>query len=186
MIVRTLSTMVSRFTMSNKTKIVIYLIVISLVLIGGIYFLFQLFQGDKDKIEGIDFNREDTKEESNNSEENTQAMEIDRTKITAQILREGTGQVAKNGDKITAHYTGYLEDGTKFDSSLDRGQPFSFDLGAGQVIQGWDLGINGMKVGEVRRLIIPPQFGYGESGASGVIPPNALLIFEVELLGINQ
>ncbi len=173
--------------MSNKTKIVIYLVTLAAVLIGGIYFLFQLFQGDKDEIEGIDFNQESDLKESDNPEpeENTQAMEIDRTKITAQILREGTGEVAKSGDKITADYTGYLEDGTKFDSSLDRGQPFQFTLGAGQVIQGWDLGIVGMKIGEVRRLIIPPQFGYGESGASGVIPPNALLIFEVELLGIN-
>ncbi|MEK7503678.1 MAG: FKBP-type peptidyl-prolyl cis-trans isomerase [Patescibacteria group bacterium] len=101
-------------------------------------------------------------------------------------LKEGTGTVAKNGDVVSVHYTGTLLDGKKFDSSLDRGQPFSFKLGAGQVIQGWDQGVLGMKVGEKRKLFIPSDLAYGSSGAGGIIPPNAPLIFEVELLEIKQ
>jgi len=102
-----------------------------------------------------------------------------------ETLKQGTGEEIKNGDKATVHYVGTLEDGTKFDSSLDRNQPFSFVLGAGQVIRGWDLGVLGMKVGEKRKLTIPSDLGYGSAGI-GPIPPNATLIFEVELLGINQ
>jgi len=102
-----------------------------------------------------------------------------------ETLKQGVGDEIKNGDKATVHYTGTLEDGTKFDSSLDRNQPFSFVLGAGQVIRGWDLGVLGMKVGEKRKLTIPSDLGYGSAGI-GPIPPNATLIFEVELLGINQ
>jgi FKBP-type peptidyl-prolyl cis-trans isomerase len=105
--------------------------------------------------------------------------------LQIQILKEGQGTVAKAGDIVFVHYTGWLENGTKFDSSLDRGQPFQFVLGAGQVIQGWDQGVLGMKVGEKRKLIIPAALGYGNAGAGGVIPPNAVLIFEVELLKIN-
>jgi FKBP-type peptidyl-prolyl cis-trans isomerase len=82
------------------------------------------------------------------------------------------------------HYTGWLTNGQKFDSSRDRGQPFAFPLGGGRVIQGWDQGVVGMRVGGQRRLIIPPNMGYGASGAGGVIPPNAMLIFDVELLGV--
>ena len=97
----------------------------------------------------------------------------------------GTGQVATPGDALSVHYTGWLTDGTKFDSSKDRGQPFEFTLGQGQVIQGWDQGLNGMRVGSTRRLTIPPELGYGAGGTGGVIPPNATLIFEVELLTIK-
>lgn len=97
----------------------------------------------------------------------------------------GTGDEAKAGQRVSVHYTGWLTDGTKFDSSRDRGQPFQFGLGAGQVIKGWDLGVAGMRVGGQRRLIIPPDLGYGVRGAAGVIPPNATLLFDVELLGVN-
>ena len=95
---------------------------------------------------------------------------------------EGNGAEAKAGHFVTVHYTGWLTNGSKFDSSKDRGEPFSFPLGAGHVIRGWDEGVAGMKVGGTRRLIIPPQLGYGARGAGGVIPGNATLLFEVELL----
>lgn len=97
----------------------------------------------------------------------------------------GEGPAAKAGDTVQVHYTGWLTDNTKFDSSVDRNQPFDFPLGAGHVIKGWDEGVAGMQVGGKRKLNIPPELGYGARGAGGVIPPNATLIFEVELLAIN-
>jgi FKBP-type peptidyl-prolyl cis-trans isomerase FkpA len=101
---------------------------------------------------------------------------------------EGSGEAAAAGQSVKVHYTGWLyeagERGRKFDSSKDRGQPFRFDLGAGRVIRGWDEGVAGMKVGGTRVLVIPPDLGYGARGAGGVIPPNATLMFEVELLGV--
>ena len=100
-------------------------------------------------------------------------------------LKVGDGQLAETGMTAQVHYTGWLTDGTKFDSSVDRGQPFSFKLGAGQVIRGWDEGVKGMRVGGKRKLTIPPDMGYGAAGAGGVIPPNATLIFDVELLGLQ-
>jgi FKBP-type peptidyl-prolyl cis-trans isomerase FkpA len=111
------------------------------------------------------------------------------TRTTASGLQiedivEGAGAEAKSGRSVQVHYTGWLMSGTKFDSSKDRDQPFSFRLGGGQVIRGWDEGVEGMKVGGVRKLTIPPELGYGARGAGGVIPPGATLIFEVELLGV--
>ena len=105
--------------------------------------------------------------------------------LTIEILEEGTGEPTKERDKITVHYTGWLEDGTKFDSSLDRGQPFVFTLGIGQVIQGWDKGMLGAKIGEKRRLTIPSDLAYGESGMGSLIPPSSTLIFEVEIINIQ-
>jgi FKBP-type peptidyl-prolyl cis-trans isomerase FkpA len=100
-------------------------------------------------------------------------------------LKEGTGDAAKKGDTVQVHYTGWLKDGTKFDSSLDRKEAFSFTLGKGMVIKGWDEGVAGMKVGGKRKLIIPPELAYGKKGAGNVIPPDAELTFEVELLKIK-
>lgn len=101
-------------------------------------------------------------------------------------LKQGTGTTASAGKTVSVHYTGWLaSNGKKFDSSVDRGQPFMFQLGAGQVIKGWDEGVSGMKVGGKRQLRIPPELGYGSRGAGGVIPPNATLIFDVELLAVK-
>lgn len=111
------------------------------------------------------------------------ATSTDKLKIVD--TKVGKGTAAKKGDQVTVNYTGWLTDGTKFDSSVDRNQPFTFNLGGGQVIPGWDQGVVGMKVGGVRKLTIPPALGYGAQGAGGVIPPNATLVFEVTLLKIN-
>jgi len=102
-----------------------------------------------------------------------------------EVLVEGSGDSAQSGQTVEVHYTGWLEDGTKFDSSVDRHQPFSFVLGVGHVIKGWDEGVKGMLIGEKRKLTIPSEMGYGAQGAGGVIPPNATLIFDVELLAIK-
>ncbi len=99
-------------------------------------------------------------------------------------LTVGEGAEAVAGKHVTVHYTGWLTNGAKFDSSLDRNDPFDFPLGRGHVIRGWDEGVAGMKVGGKRKLTIPPEMGYGARGAGGVIPPNATLVFEVELLGV--
>jgi FKBP-type peptidyl-prolyl cis-trans isomerase len=106
------------------------------------------------------------------------------TKLVIKDTVVGKGAAAKSGDSVTVNYTGYLTDGTKFDSSVGKA-PFTFPLGAGQVIPGWDQGVAGMKVGGKRKLTIPPDLGYGAAGAGGVIPPNATLVFDVEMLKIN-
>lgn len=105
--------------------------------------------------------------------------------LVIEDLSEGEGEAARAGQYVTVHYTGWLTDGSKFDSSKDRDEPFDFPLGARHVIAGWDEGVQGMKVGGVRKLTIPPNLGYGSRGAGGVIPPNATLVFEVELLAID-
>ena len=105
--------------------------------------------------------------------------------LETETLTEGNGEIAEVGKRVSVHYEGRLEDGTVFDGSRPRGQAFSFTIGAGQVIQGWEQGVAGMKVGETRKLTIPPELGYGEAGAGGVIPPNATLVFEIELLDVS-
>ena len=175
-------------------KNIISAIIILLVTAGGLYFLSKI--GDYKEIEPVQFDDqglqmpgEPTQQPTSNQEETNAYGGMTReefwSQLRAEIAQPGEGEGAKNGDQLTVHYIGTLEDGTKFDSSVDRGQPFQVTLGAGQVIQGWELGLVGIKKGEVRRLFIPSQFGYGEQGAGDSIPPNANLIFEVQLLEIN-
>ncbi|NCS99389.1 FKBP-type peptidyl-prolyl cis-trans isomerase [Candidatus Parcubacteria bacterium] len=160
----------------KKTGVIIsFLIVIGLVVMA-------VFSPAKDNV-GVD---------SNNAEDNINTMDQENTNtaneesgLIVEVLQEGNGQEAKNGDVVSVHYTGTLLDGTKFDSSVDRGTPFDFNLGAGQVIAGWDQGVLGMKIGEKRKLIIPADLAYGDRGAGGLIPPGATLVFEVELLAIK-
>ena len=147
----------------NKNIIIISVVVIILIIAAAIYFASISNQ---------------------NQQQNSNNFEIQGMKV--EILQQGTGQAAKAGDKITVNYVGILQDGAKFDSSIDRGQPFTFILGQNSVIQGWELGVAGMKVEEKRKLIIPPELAYGSQGTGGVISPNATLIFEIDLLGINQ
>jgi FKBP-type peptidyl-prolyl cis-trans isomerase FkpA len=120
------------------------------------------------------------------------SLEVDTTKMSKapagfwySDVTVGQGAEAVPGRTVRVHYTGWLPDGTKFDSSRDRGEPFAFTLGSGQVIAGWDEGVKGMKVGGRRKLVLPPQLGYGEGGAPPTIPPGATLVFDVEVLGIE-
>ncbi|MAF20530.1 MAG: peptidylprolyl isomerase [Parcubacteria group bacterium] len=159
-------------------KKIIPIIIVLVVIAGGIYFIYWVTS--KDKFEGIDL--EADKNEQSQQEPTAPTFE----QLEAVILQEGSGQAVESGNTVSVHYVGVLEDGTKFDSSVDRGQPFSFTVGGGQVIQGWDLGLVGMKIGEIRRLYIPSELGYGAAGAGGgAIPANANLIFEIQLLEIS-
>jgi FKBP-type peptidyl-prolyl cis-trans isomerase len=160
-------------------KKIILIILLIILIVLGVYFLFRNSPKNEEPKVSPTPTPTSTATPAPNSYE-IQGMKVD-------ILKEGTGEAAKNGDTVTVHYVGTLENGNKFDSSVDRGIPFSFNLGAGQVIQGWDLGVLGMKVGEKRKLTIPPELGYGATGTpGGPIPPNTTLIFGVELLKIGQ
>ncbi len=117
--------------------------------------------------------------------QSTSSASTNMEELKIEDLKVGTGAEAISGKSITVHYTGTLTDGTKFDSSVDRGEPFTFNLGAGEVIEGWDKGFAGMKVGGKRKLTIPSDMAYGERGAGASIPPNSTLLFEVELLGVK-
>jgi FKBP-type peptidyl-prolyl cis-trans isomerase len=157
----------------NKTKIIAVATAIVLIAAG-----FLIFYSKNKNDTGAVKQNETIDLKLNNQKMNKQGVEIE-------ILKEGTGAIAKKGDTVSVHYVGVLENGTKFDSSVDRGTPFEFPLGAGKVIPGWDIGVEGMKIGEARKLTIPSELAYGPSGAGNVIPPNATLIFEVQLLDIK-
>ena len=133
-------------------------------------------------IAGIGYSLVKTQKNTNTNQE---TVMTDPTQLKIEELTLGTGTEAVNGKSVTVNYSGTLTNGTKFDSSYDRGTPFSFTLGAGEVIKGWDLGVAGMKVGGKRKLTIPSDLGYGSRGAGADIPPNATLVFEVELLEVN-
>ena len=150
----------------GKEQITVIAILILIVIAGGLYFTSKAYK------KAIP--------------ENPMLKDAMESGLKIEITQEGTGQGAKSGQTINVHYTGTLEDGTKFDSSLDRGTPFSFTLGSGQVIEGWDKGLLDMKVGEKRKLTIPSDMGYGPQGTpGGPIPPNATLIFDVEMIEIK-
>lgn len=149
-----------------------------LIIVAGFLLLHKTAKPSNNAI-NTDTKKESTKIDTdiNNSTESGKLI-IEDTQI-------GTGREVKSGDTVVMQYKGTLTDGTKFDSSYDRNEPFTTQIGVGQVIQGWDQGIPGMKIGGKRKLTIPPDLGYGAQGAGGVIPPNATLIFEVELLDIK-
>lgn len=149
-------------------KSTIILLILILILAFGIYVVIK----------------PDAKPVQQQNQQNSNNFNIQGMKV--EILQQGSGVEAKAGDHVYVHYTGTLENGTKFDSSVDRGTPFDFDLGAGKVIQGWDLGVAGMKVGEKRKLTIPPELGYGDRAVGNIIPANATLLFDVELLKIGN
>lgn len=161
----------------SKTSFIICIVLLVAVLVFGIVILFS---ENKKGVVNTENKPATTVEDSTTT---TQAP-VEASGFKIEVLKQGTGdRVTKAGDGISVHYTGTLENGTKFDSSIDSGQPFKFDLGVGQVIKGWDQGLIGMKVGEKRKLTIPPSLGYGAQ-ATDKIPANSTLIFEVELLEI--
>ena len=170
------------------------LVSIGVVLICGVVLLSTVIFGNGSQEKALASEAIDTTpttaQNTNSQLETTIAMDLSNAVTTESglkyiVVKEGDGATPQKGNDVTVHYTGTLEDGTKFDSSRDRNSPFSFKIGVGQVIQGWDEGVGSMKVGEQRILIIPPELGYGSRGAGGVIPPNATLIFDVELLKVS-
>ena len=170
----------------NKESLVFIgstLVVVAGVMLMSMYFLNRDSSIDNTQLLGVDSQQDpiNFKEEEDTDMNNIE----DFSELEIKVIQEGTGEQAKAGDKVVVNYEGTLSDGTKFDSSYDNGAPFSFDLGAGGVIQGWEEGVSGMKVGEIRELKIPSSMGYGTAGAGGIIPPNAGLIFKVELLEIQ-
>ncbi len=171
--------------MDNK-YVITTIILVALAVGGGIYFLSSKSQNNQPLAIADTSSTIQTTEPVATATNSAKPKAMDTDKLLIQDEVVGTGAEAVAGHKITVNYTGTLTDGTKFDSSLNPGRaPFTFNLGAGEVIQGWDQGFAGMKVGGKRKLTIPASLGYGAQGAGGLIPPNATLIFEVELLSVE-
>lgn len=174
-------------------NVILTVLVLTIVFSGGYYFkdkFSSLLSPDKKSTDDLaQKNPQENLSSANTSQNAASSLNLSAQPLPAEIkietVNQGKGEAIKNGDKATVHYVGILENGKKFDSSIDRGQPFEFTVGGGQVIKGWDLGVLGMKVGEKRKLTIPYNLAYGEAGIPGTIPPKATLIFEVELLKIN-
>lgn len=168
-------------------------ILILVVITIGIIFIFWNGNFKNNKVYApINNNAQKITEKQNQIEKKREVNKVDNLndkknmKLEIKIVKEGSGErKTKNGDTITVHYSGKLTNGTKFDSSLDRNEPFKFTLGKGMVIEGWDKGLLDMKIGEKRKLTIPSEMGYGSRGAGEIIPPNAILIFDVELISID-
>jgi FKBP-type peptidyl-prolyl cis-trans isomerase len=157
-------------------KKIIIVIIILILAVGGIYLISN---NNKNK------NNPNMQTENQQAETQQSATSFDIQGMKVDILKQGTGEGAKAGDNIVVNYVGTLTNGTKFDSSIDRNQPFPYTLGQNMVIKGWELGLLGMKVGEKRKLTIPYELAYGEAGRPPVIPPSATLIFEIDMLSIN-
>jgi FKBP-type peptidyl-prolyl cis-trans isomerase FkpA len=157
--------------MNKPLSIILFIILAVAIITGGVLYGGKLATSDQGQAIG---------------NATTTITNMNQNQLQIKDVTVGTGTEAKNGDTVTVNYVGTLDDGTKFDSSYDRNQPFSFVLGAGRVIKGWDQGVLGMKIGGKRELTIPPDLGYGAQGARGVIPPNATLHFTVELLSVGK
>jgi FKBP-type peptidyl-prolyl cis-trans isomerase len=157
----------------------------ALVVLGLIFAFNTKSKSVEEEVQAKNTQASGTEEQQTLTPTSSPTMQEPVTTLQIEDITVGTGREAKAGETISVHYTGTLTDGTKFDSSRDRGTPFSFTLGAGQVIEGWDKGFAGMKVGGRRKLVIPGSMAYGPQGIPGVIPPNATLVFDVELLGVQ-
>lgn len=171
-----------KWTVSSPKTYIVIILLISFALIGF------LIRKDNQTRTETQVSQNPTPTGNINKEDKTTnpvVMEENTNELKIEDITVGAGDEAVNGKMVTVHYSGTLTNGTKFDSSYDRGVPFSFNLGAQEVIQGWDLGVAGMKVGGKRKLVIPSSLGYGATGAGGVIPSNATLLFEVELLKVE-
>jgi len=174
----------------KKVYLIITIVIILIIVAGGVYFLMR----PKTEVVPVQTPTEITETQSTQQQEQTQEQTKPQTSTSyyikgmkVEIIKEGSGETAKSGDLVTVNYTGTLTNGTKFDSSINPGrEPFQFTLGQNKVIQGWELGVLGMKIGEKRKLTIPPELGYGSQAVGGVIPANSTLIFEIDLLGLNK
>ena len=167
---------------NNKLSNILFFSFIGLLLVGIVYFL------DRPNSQSVGRQQKEVVAENETVVQNNEVktnMQETVTELKIEDIKVGDGIVATSGKVVSVHYTGTLTDGTKFDSSKDRGTPFEFNLGAGQVIAGWDKGVVGMKVGGIRKLTIPSDMAYGPNGIPGVIPGGATLVFEVELLGVK-
>lgn len=162
--------------MNSKITIGIIAVIIVIIIIAAV-------AGGSDNM--VPENAASAGEDANQTTQNMETNSFNKEGIEVQNAVEGDGEEANTGDTVAVHYTGKLENGTVFDSSRSRGEPIEFELGAGRVIKGWEIGIEGMKVGGTRTLVIPPELGYGPQGA-GPIPPNATLIFDVELVNVEE